>query len=403
MLFYIALLLLLLLYIALHYCILLYSDYSWEELGTEGVQTYFQALGWTQSFWDDETGTPASEDKDWSELTDAEREAATDVCFLESTWNEVSLADSGGDDGGGGGRRRCFSSHNFVMVQDKGLVRMDQLQIGDYVLDKSSHHDHEKYSRVYSFSHYEKDAVGDYLQIYTNNNGMGMGMDMSGMGNGPLEISKEHMLMVNGRMQKASNVQVGDILVSNAVAVAVSRIDRVQRKGMYAPVTESGSLLVNGIHASSYIQIWDNTNISEDSWSSWLLLNHQQELIHTFMAVHRGICRWQLGMTLDNRLCKNEGYTEDGGYSYWIYPMMKVVDYMEEHCSATMKVLLVLLYSPILVLGVVLEQVMLWVFQYQSNGNIMEGCLAFWIMAVAMARHIHMHMLRRGLDEPTKK
>lgn len=68
-----------------------YADYEWSELVQFNFSSYFETLGWSQASWDGTIAAPASEDKDWSELSAGEQEAAGNVCYEEATWNEIPL------------------------------------------------------------------------------------------------------------------------------------------------------------------------------------------------------------------------------------------------------------------------------------------------------------------------
>ena len=51
----------------------------------------------------------------------------------------------------------------------------------------------------------------------------------------------------------ASRIQVGDLLMSSPGSAKVTKVGSVQRQGLWAPATESGSIVVNGVVASNYI------------------------------------------------------------------------------------------------------------------------------------------------------
>jgi len=141
---------------------------------------------------------------------------------------------------------RCFSDHMVVMVQGKkGATRMDELQIGDAILTSKG------YSKVYSFGHYEPSRWTEFLQIYTTNSQQA-----------PLEITADHLLYYhnnstcNIELAPAGQVKVGDFLVtSNDRLSQVEMIQKIHRQGIYAPFTESGDIVVNGIAASVYIAL----------------------------------------------------------------------------------------------------------------------------------------------------
>lgn len=131
----------------------------------------------------------------------------------------------------------CFSGSDTVVVQGKGETRMSDLTIGDMVLTGT-----DTYSTVYSFSHYFPQAKHEVLEIHATNMTK------------PLEISPLHMMYINGVLEPAANVKVGDSLRShNEKQIQVQSVRTVLSKGIYAPLTNSGELVVNHIVASSYV------------------------------------------------------------------------------------------------------------------------------------------------------
>ena len=67
-----------------------YYGYDWSELITEEVVGCYEALGWTQSVWDnavEESAYPDSESKAWTELSEQQRDGATRLCFFEDLWD----------------------------------------------------------------------------------------------------------------------------------------------------------------------------------------------------------------------------------------------------------------------------------------------------------------------------
>ena len=190
----------------------------------------------------------------------------------------------------GNGSATCFSSNNTVEVLGKGLATMDSINIGDSVLVGSGN----KFARVYSFGHYAKNVLAEYVQIRT---------DISAP---PLELTKDHMVFVQeGYFSKsvpASSVNVGDkLIVANGDAVAeVRKIERVTRRGAFAPFTKTGTIVVSDVLASNYVwSLMDESPVS------------MQWMAHAFNAPHRMVC------ALSFEICENETYTN--GISDWVY------------------------------------------------------------------------------------
>lgn len=189
----------------------------------------------------------------------------------------------------------CFSKTSFVIEKEKGLVHIKELQIGDMI--KSSHH---TFSRIYSFGHKKDDSYANFLQIHYSSKTL----------SGSIEMTEDHLLLVNDSMVPASFVKVGDRLSAAKEDVMVEKIQVVRRKGVYAPFTESGTIIVNGIVASSYITLQPGSGSLKISDIDTGMSVHQ--LSHYFQGFHRAACklRWSW--------CVNEKYTNEG-VSTWVH------------------------------------------------------------------------------------
>lgn len=85
-----------------------------------------------------------------------------------------------------------------------------------------------------------------FVQIYTSANKKN-----------PLEMSPDHVIVVDSKSDhpiRAATVQVGDVL-NGETKMEVTKIGTVPRKGVYAPPTPSGTIVVNGVVSSSYISL----------------------------------------------------------------------------------------------------------------------------------------------------
>lgn len=69
-----------------------YDGYEWKDLekNTDTIP-YWTGLGWNSSSWSGETAYPASEDKEWDELSEKERASAIALCFFEELWDFTNL------------------------------------------------------------------------------------------------------------------------------------------------------------------------------------------------------------------------------------------------------------------------------------------------------------------------
>jgi len=217
--------------------------------------------------------------------------------FLGNTWEQAfvipptSLGGSANEDASSDSTTElddpaCFSSANTVEVKSKGLILMDSVKIGDSVRSGK-----DQFSRIYSFIHLNRDIEADFLQIHTN------GLRT------PLEVSPDHMVFIENDLfpVRASHVKIGDMLGENRV----SEIKTVKRRGVYAPVTESGNIVVSGVITSSSAAVLPYAPIDQHFGA------------HAFFALRRLICTYNFG------ICKNEKYTEHG-FPDWLSPMIRL-------------------------------------------------------------------------------
>jgi len=166
---------------------------------------------------------------------------------------------------------------------------MDAIKVGDFVRTSD-----DDFSRVFSLAHLDHNFEADFLQIYSE------GLEK------PLEITAMHMLFSSGKAVRADEVTVGDMLGQSKVL----EIKSVKRTGVYAPITESGDIVVSGIRASSYFAFLDRVPFN------------QHVMSHFFFAPHRMMC------SFDFKMCENEGHTN--GYTNWAYWAIQIMEKANE-------------------------------------------------------------------------
>ncbi|KAI2495646.1 Hint (Hedgehog/Intein) domain N-terminal region [Fragilaria crotonensis] len=134
----------------------------------------------------------------------------------------------------------CFSGESLVTTGTNGeQVRLDKLQIGEHVLV-----DTDRFESVYSFGHRDPDRVVDYLEITTE-------------ARTTLRLSADHMIWSSGSFVPAWHVKVGDALSDgpSGKPVAIVSIRNIRSKGAYAPFTPSGTIVADGVLASSFVSL----------------------------------------------------------------------------------------------------------------------------------------------------
>lgn len=136
---------------------------------------------------------------------------------------------------------------------------MKELQVGDYVESGVG-----EFTKVYSFAHLNRDIKAMFLQIATN----------STSSTGQLEISPDHLLVANGQYVGAGQLRVGDELIgAEGQTIVVEGISVIQRKGLFAPLTHSGDLMVNGVKVSNYVNIGNFSSVNDWHYTSHMVMS----------------------------------------------------------------------------------------------------------------------------------
>lgn len=218
-------------------------------------------------------------------------DAGGDLCDL-GIISDIICADCDGDDPDTG-LDLCFSEVATVQVlqADKMemTVSMKDLKVGDRVLTGRN-----VYQEVYAFAHRLATKQSRFYQIHNENSKL------------PLEVTADHLVFLGNQEQPvaAVTVQIGDVLRSAAGPSKVTKISSVKRTGIYAPLTTGGSLVVDGVQASSYIRF----STKEDG----ALSDHS--LIHMSLSPYRMLCSG-----VSARFCDTDNNGEDGMPHYVRY------------------------------------------------------------------------------------
>ena len=139
--------------------------------------------------------------------------------------------------------------------------KMEDLKVGDKVLT-----DGGSCKEVYTMNHWDTEMQTEYLQIHTKPIDIDDGSIPSTSSNnsGPIELTGNHLIFLHGQSYPivASKVVIGDILKDvNGNPMIVVDIETIVRDGLYAPFTTDGTIVVNGIVASTYaLPIIDDTD-----------------------------------------------------------------------------------------------------------------------------------------------
>ena len=118
---------------------------------------------------------------------------------------------------------------------------MKDLPLGARILTQTG-----SYEPVYAWGHKNPIKAADFLQLQTKES--------------KLEMTGGHLVFLEGKTNpvRADSIKVGDILQGNNGKV--EKIRAVHREGVYTPLTPSGTVVVDGIVASSHISLQKNAN-----------------------------------------------------------------------------------------------------------------------------------------------
>jgi len=205
----------------------------------------------------------------------------------------------------------CFSDHMTVDVLGKGAKSMDELVVGDKVLGADG-----TYTTVYSFGHLDATLQSEFVQIHT-----------SKKQHTPLEMTKDHLLYVydesaskKAHLIPAGQVKVGDFLLTSGSEqespARVESIRKVKRKGIYAPFTRTGDIVVNGIVASNYVAL-------PPGFQHQLSYDQQHWIQHSTFMPYRFYCL-SFG-------CEHESRDDETGFSIGVTMWLPLLEWLEGH------------------------------------------------------------------------
>lgn len=214
----------------------------------------------------------------------------------------------------------CFSDVATVQVQgrDNG-VAMKDLQVGDRVWNG------ESFSPVYAFGHYSPNTKGEFLQIHhTQSSGKSR----------PLEITGEHLVYLHGQSYpvRADDVSVGDSLQGPDSSLKVTKINKVEKIGLYTPLTPEGTVVVDGVKASSYISLQAGNDFMELKNGTPVLGLSMHDYIHMGLSPMRLLC-----MGVSYQYCNTEN---EDGMPFYITLSVQANRWINEQHMAIQAVLL---------------------------------------------------------------
>ncbi|KAL3278248.1 hypothetical protein HHI36_013586 [Cryptolaemus montrouzieri] len=183
----------------------------------------------------------------------------------------------------------CFSADSTVLTSEGIRKPMSQLKIGEKILSRDPTTLQLSFSEVLLFLDYNPEEKRQFVKISLK----------SGR---TLTATPTH-LVLSGSLKKSRTVYADDLRPGDKVLVSDSnnelredvivKIDQVFLKGVYAPLTLAGTIVVNDVLASCYAVV-DSQAIAHWAYSPLRLIFNMKKSVHSlWMKVSRPISGWQ--------------------------------------------------------------------------------------------------------------
>lgn len=146
---------------------------------------------------------------------------------------------------------KCFSGRSLVQKRDGTLISLAEINIGDKVLVFNGKN--LVYEPIYDIIHMEKNNFYRFLQLTVLNDRQNSTHS--------IEITHEHLIFKYGTLEPifAREIQIGDFLQLadryELIPGKVIAIDEITSQGYSAPLTPSGTIVVNQLLSSNYAHV----------------------------------------------------------------------------------------------------------------------------------------------------
>lgn len=136
-----------------------------------------------------------------------------------------------------GPRTTCFSGGVSVVVNGKGETRMDEVEVGDWVLVGEG-----RFDRVFAFTHRLSGGRRRFVRLVT-------------VGGREVRATAGHFVYVQEGVKRAGDVVVGDFVpTADGGLERVVQAGEVLDEGLFNPQTLSGDIVVGGVRVTTYTE-----------------------------------------------------------------------------------------------------------------------------------------------------
>jgi hypothetical protein len=174
----------------------------------------------------------------------------------------------------------CFPRTSTLLLEDGRTKSMEDVEVGDVVLSTSKSGD-VVFSPVIMFLHRDEDAVSNFVHFVTS-----QGHRLIVSHNHLVQIDVEHFVF-------ASTLRVGDHLVvydnHTLLRDQIASVATVVKRGVYAPLTSEGTVVVDGVAASCYAHVSSHltahTAMFPARWTSIFTAPSTQKGVHWYVQM----------------------------------------------------------------------------------------------------------------------
>ena len=171
--------------------------------------------------------------------------------------------------------RACFPETSLIETQHDGFKLISKLKYGDMVKTIDLATNKIIFSKFVFYLHKEENTLAYFIQITTNKNKI-------------LKISEKHLISkMNTATNRIDYVFAKDLNHSDLIVISqngminyeeVVKIEQVEEMGIYAPLTESGTIIVDNILASCYAHV-DNHELAHFAFKLYFFMRNIYEIV----------------------------------------------------------------------------------------------------------------------------
>jgi len=146
----------------------------------------------------------------------------------------------------------CFAGESMVTRREDGLIPLRDLRIGDSILTLKEGNGQYMpvWDTVFGFLHVERASNYEFLSLGWTDARSGVSQ--------ALRITSQHLVFKMGSSGSdmeavfADTLSVGDVVMTPAGPASLQTVERAVMRGVYAPITYSGTVVVDGVLSSCY-------------------------------------------------------------------------------------------------------------------------------------------------------